>query len=362
LNVPAKTVAPPKLHAYQRVAASLREDILHGKYLPGMLLPSTEEFASMLGTSYYTVHTALKALVKEGWVERLQGDGTYVAQPENRFLHAGIYHSLNIWSDEEATFQRRLNERLVEKFTQLGKTTQIIIDSRPETLQDEMFPPLAQAIFQRQIQCVVSPDVNSKSLPLLSKLSIPVAMMSDRPRNPGVNFDEASLIHGGVRELAGQGCRSIGFITNVSPIDGGFGKFMREMKAAGLETRPDWMIQPPEFQQHLAEYGFDAFRRLWKLRERPQGLIVYPDVVARGVILAALQAGVRVPEEMKFVFHRNAHIRLLCPYPVTWAIVDEYAAADGLIASIQHQFAGERPMGVKIPYTFEHDDAARWRS
>jgi DNA-binding LacI/PurR family transcriptional regulator len=357
----AKTTVPAKLHSYQRIAADLREDILRGRYLPGALLPSTEEFAATLGTSYYTVHTALKALVKEGWVERLQGNGTYVAQPENRFLHVGIYHSLNIWSDEEATFQRRLNERLVDTFTQLGKTIQIIIDSRPESLQGEMFPPLAQAIFQRQIQCVISPDVNSKSLPLLSKLSIPVAMMNDRSRNPGVNFDHASFIRGAVRELAGQGCRSIGFITNLAPIDGDFSHFIRETKAAGLTTQPDWMLQPPEFQHHLLEYGFTAFRRLWKLRERPEGLIVYPDVAARGVIMAVLQAGVRVPEELKFVFHRNAHVRLLCPFPVTWAITDEYAVADGLIASIQSQFAGQRPEGALIPYLFEHDDASRWR-
>jgi DNA-binding LacI/PurR family transcriptional regulator len=352
-----KTARQP---AYQRIAASLRNDILSGKLSPGDMLPTTEEFAAMWNASYFTAHTALKALVKEGWVQRIHGRGTYVAHPDKRFLHAGIYHSLNIWSDEESHFQRSLNDALVDKFHALGKTTQIIIDSRPEDAQDEMFPPLAQAIFNRQIQCVVAPNVNSKSLPLLDKLTIPVAFMTMRPNHPGVDFDEASFLRGAIRRLADQGCRTIGFITNVPVIDGDFSNFIREVEAAGLESHPDWMVQPPRFQHHLQEYGFHAFRKIWKLTNRPQGVIAYPDVVARGVILAALQAGVRVPQEIQFVFHRNAHARVLCPFPVTWAISDEHAAADGLIAAIDAQFAGRPPEHVYLPFTLVDDDAARW--
>ena len=346
--------------AYQKIASSLRNDILSGKLSPGDMLPTTEEFAAIWRSSYFTAHTALKALVKEGWVQRIHGRGTYVAQPDKRFLHAGIYHSLNIWSDEEATFQRRLNDGLVEKFHALGKTTQIIIDSRHEDLQTDMFQPLAQAIFNRQIQCVVAPNVNSKSLPLLEKLSIPTAFMTTKPNHPGVDFDDVSFIRGAVHSLVEQGCRTIGFITNVPVIDGDFSNFLHEIKTAGVETHLDWMIQPPKFQSRLQEYGFHAFRQLWKLPDRPQGVVVFPDVATRGVILAALQAGVRVPQDVKFVFHRNAHISVLCPFPVTWAITDEYAAADGLIASIESQFAGQRPVNIHVPYKFEHDDAARW--
>jgi DNA-binding LacI/PurR family transcriptional regulator len=358
---PSLTKTGAQLNAYQRIALSLREDILNGKYAPGTLLPSTEDFAAALGTSYYTVHTALKTLDKEGWVKRLQGHGTYVAEPEQRFLSAGIYHSLNIFSDEEAFFQRRLNDALVNKLHALGKTTQLIVDSRPEDQQTEIFPPLEQAIFQRHIHCVIAPNVNSKGLPIMSHLTLPVAFMHSQPRKPGVNFDEVGFLRGGIQRLAEQGCRSIGFITNVPTIDGDFKNFMREIRSAGLETRTEWMIQPPEFQFRLMEYGFRAFRQLWKSSARPDGLLVYPDIAARGVVTAVLQAGVRVPDDLKLVFHRNAHLSMLCPFPVTWAISDEHAAADGLIDSLQKQFAGEKLSPVLVPYVFEYDDAARWR-
>lgn len=356
---PSKTTA--QLNAYQRIAVSLREDILSGKYPPGSLLPSTEDFATALGTSYYTVHTALKHLDKEGWVKRLQGHGTYVAEPDQRFLHAGIYHSLDIFADEEAFFQRRLNSAIVAKLHGLSKTTQLIVDSRPETEQTTIFPPLAEAIFQRRIHCLIAPNVNSKGQPILARLTIPFAMMHAEARRPGVNFDEVGFVRGGIQRLKEQGCRSIGFITNVPPIDGDFKNFVREIRTAGLETRAEWMIQPPEFQSRLIEYGYRAFRQLWKSSTRPDGLLVYPDTAARGVVTAILKEGVRVPGELKVAFHRNAHVSILCPFPVTWAISDEHAAADGLVASIQKQFDGEKPLGVVVPYTFEYDDAARWR-
>ncbi len=360
MKTSSPSTSTTQLNAYQRIVVSLRDDILSGKYPPGSLLPSTEEFATALGTSYYTVHTALKHLDKEGWVKRLQGHGTYVAEPEQRFLHAGIYHSLDIFSDEEAFFQRRLNSALVAKLHAIGKTTQLIVDSRPEAEQTTIFPPLAQAIFQRHIHCVIAPNVNSKGFPVLSQLTMPFAMMNAMPRKPGVNFDEVGFLSGGIHRLAEQGCRTIGFITNVPPLDGDFRNFTREMRAAGLETRPEWMIQPPEFQARLVDYGYRAFRQLWKSAQRPDGLLIYPDTAARGVVTAILKEGVRVPDELKLVLHRNAHISILCPFPVTWAISDEHAAAEGLVTSIQKQFDGERPTGVLVPYIFEHDDAARW--
>jgi len=356
---PSKTTA--QLNAYQRIAVSLREDILSGKYPPGSLLPSTEDFATALGTSYYTVHTALKHLDKEGWVKRLQGHGTYVAEPEQRFLHAGIYHSLDIFSDEEAFFQRRLNSAIVATLHGLGKTAQLIVDSRPESEQLTIFPPLAEAIFQRRIHCVIAPNVNSKGLPILPRLSLPFAMMHAQPRKPGVNFDTPGFLRGSIARLVDQGCRTIAFINNVPRMDGDFRTFIREMRTAGLETREEWMIQPAEYQPRLVDYGYRAFRQLWKVKQRPDGLIVYPDTVARGVVTAILKESVRVPDELKVVLHRNAHVSLLCPFPVTWAISDEHAAAEGLVLSIQKQFDGEQQTGVVVPYTFEYDDASRWQ-
>jgi DNA-binding LacI/PurR family transcriptional regulator len=82
-------------------------------------------------------------------------------------------------------------------------------------------------------------------------------------------------------------------------------------------------------------------------------LVVFPDTTARGVITAALEVGIRVvPRKMKFVFHRNVHVRVLCPFPVTWAVSDEDEGARELISLIQKQFKGEEISPLIIPYKF----------
>jgi DNA-binding LacI/PurR family transcriptional regulator/DNA-binding transcriptional regulator YhcF (GntR family) len=357
--MPTSAPETGRLPSYQRIAASLRQDIVDGKYAPGSLLPSTERFATTLSSSYFTVHTALKTLVKEGWIERLHGHGTYVAMPEKRFLHAAIFHSLNIFSNEETTFVRCLNECLVEKFRAMGKTTQVLIDTRPEPEQNTVFPPLAQAIQHRQIHCLIAPNPNSRSARPLLGLPIPVAAMSSGG-STGVNFDHQGFVQNAVKKLKEQGCRTIGFINSSLPVDDDFTLFIREVQGAGLRTQRDWTIQPQTYAEHLIDYGYDTFRKIARGPELPEGLIVTPDTAMRGVITGILQAGVRVPEKMKIVSHRNARARLLCPFPVTWAVTDENAAAEALIATIQRQFAGEKPTHVSLPYTFQDDDAARW--
>ena len=91
-----------------------------------------------------------------------------------------------------------------------------------------------------------------------------------------------------------------------------------------------------------------------RLREKPDGIIVLPDMVAIGVVIAVLELGRQMARKpMKFVFHRNAHIRLLCPFPVTWAISDEDVLAQGLIRMLQRQFDGKKVSPSRLPYIFK---------
>jgi len=69
----------------RRIADGLRGQILGGKWTQGTQLPSTDKLAATWKTSYGTIHNALQSLVKEGWIERIDGSGTFVAHFENRF-------------------------------------------------------------------------------------------------------------------------------------------------------------------------------------------------------------------------------------------------------------------------------------
>jgi DNA-binding LacI/PurR family transcriptional regulator len=85
-------------------------------------------------------------------------------------------------------------------------------------------------------------------------------------------------------------------------------------------------------------------------------LIVYPDVLVRGVITAILELGIEVATpNMKFIFHRNAHIAQFCPFAVTWVVSDEDAWAEALIRVVEKQFDGEKISPVRIPFSLEEN-------
>src|SRR5882757_2716747 len=77
---------------YKRIFVGLRAQIVGGKLQPGTQLPSTRDLAKTWQSNFLTVHTALSALTREGWLDRRHGSGTYIADPRFRLSCAGIYH------------------------------------------------------------------------------------------------------------------------------------------------------------------------------------------------------------------------------------------------------------------------------
>jgi GntR family histidine utilization transcriptional repressor len=82
----SKTLAKPALSGgapepqYLKVKNHLREGISAGHWVPGDLLPSEAELTQQFAVSRMTVNRALRELLQEGLIERLQGVGTFVAQ------------------------------------------------------------------------------------------------------------------------------------------------------------------------------------------------------------------------------------------------------------------------------------------
>jgi DNA-binding LacI/PurR family transcriptional regulator len=350
----------PRQAHYRRIADGIRGQILDGLWTTGTQLPATDKLADTWKASYGTVHTALQSLAREGWIERLDGSGTFVAEFKNRFACAGIYHSIDIFANEESGFARALHTSLVKHLGAVDKTTQVFVDSRPETEQRDLLPALTDAIRLRQIQCLVAPTINSVDAPSLARLRLPTAFTVNPCSTNQVIFDMKSMLREAVRELAKQGCRSVGLITHIradSPTElmaNFFTFFEQAVRELGLSTRDEWIRRPQETISDFERYGYRAFKALWNQVERPDGVVVYPDLVARGVISAVLELGVReIPARMKFVFHRNDRSRPLCPFAATWAVSDVDRVASELIKLIHCQFAGEKTTPVFLDHAFE---------
>jgi len=72
---PVRAAAP-----YSRVKEFLKAGLAAGRWQPGELMPSEAELVAQFGVSRMTVNRALRELLAEGLVERVQGVGTFAAQ------------------------------------------------------------------------------------------------------------------------------------------------------------------------------------------------------------------------------------------------------------------------------------------
>lgn len=66
---------------YAQVKQFLKDELSRGRWPPGALMPSETALVAQFGVSRMTVNRALRELQAEGLVDRLQGMGTFAAQP-----------------------------------------------------------------------------------------------------------------------------------------------------------------------------------------------------------------------------------------------------------------------------------------
>jgi DNA-binding GntR family transcriptional regulator len=84
-----------RVTTYGTLAASLRDDVLSGRYGDGDQLPTEAQLASTHGVSRQTVRRAMLQLVGEGLVYRVAGRGTYPVDQSERYLrHQGSIEDL----------------------------------------------------------------------------------------------------------------------------------------------------------------------------------------------------------------------------------------------------------------------------
>lgn len=119
-------ISDSRVPYYRQLYDILHQQIADGVWKPGDRLPSESELIDTYQVSRITVRQALDMLVKEGWIYRRRGRGTFVAAPtieqgltriisfsedmQRRGLHAAtrVLDSRLISADEEIAFRLAL--------------------------------------------------------------------------------------------------------------------------------------------------------------------------------------------------------------------------------------------------------------
>ena len=354
---------------HRQIANHLRRLILSGKLPAGTRLEPSERLVERWKTSYFTVHSALKTLVKGGLLERRPRRGTFVCRTARRIRRVAIYYGANIWSEAFAPYYSHLHMAFQACLAADGIECVTWIDDRPASACTRPFPPLARALLNHEVQGVIVPLCNATSEQHLRQLPIPTVLLTSGNYANRVTTDIRQFVEGTLAELKRLRCRRVGMITGIERAfhnpDGSAYEpgrihrdFFRQAEQQGLETREEWVQSPdPRSPLHsfrtFAEFGHQAFRRLWSQRKHPDGLIITQDDVAQGVVTAIVGLGIEIPQQLRLVMMRNSREKFFCPFPASWAVLDVQEIARESVRHVTDQFQG-KPVGpVHIPYRTE---------
>lgn len=109
----AHLIGDTRLPLYQRLAETLRHEVMEAKRCPGDRMPSENALAEDYGMAPGTVRQALAALVEEGLLERFHGRGTFVRRPnfdQSLFRFFRFRGSSGEWRVPESRILKRVIE------------------------------------------------------------------------------------------------------------------------------------------------------------------------------------------------------------------------------------------------------------
>jgi LacI family transcriptional regulator len=120
------------------------------------------------------------------------------------------------------------------------------------------------------------------------------------PRVSNIRVDYADGIRQAVQHLAALRHDQIGFITGPLRLRSAIARrtaFLESMHEIGLPVNPDFVVEG----DHRLEGGKKALQQLAELRDRPTALLCSNDMTAIGVMRAAFELGIKVPQELSVV-------------------------------------------------------------
>ncbi|WP_174807143.1 GntR family transcriptional regulator [Paenibacillus ehimensis] len=278
-----------------------------GKLQRGKQIPSENEIAEQFGMSRQTVRQTFGELEKEGWLERIQGKGTFARIPERRegelaktigiiTTYISDYIFPHIVRGAEAELRSR-GYRLLLSSTDNNKEKEM------ESLQLMASQPISGLIIEPTKSAEGNPNL-AYFLELQEK-GIPYLMINEKYQElecPCLKVKDESGSYKAVQYLLEQGhTRLAGFfkrddLQGVNRLKG----FLAAHKAAGVSVSAKSVVTYTTEQKNDLPYR-QALQMLTEGEERPTAFVCYNDELAVLLMEAIAASGLRVPEDVSVI-------------------------------------------------------------
>lgn len=275
-----------------------------------MSQPTISDVALAAGVSVATVSRALRGLDKvhpetRERVLRAAADLDYIASPTAAGLASGRTRLIGIITPFMARWFFTEMMSAIEKTVREQQHHILLMDLEESVAVGRL--AITQGMMFKRVDglIVINVELKEPERELIRRLDLPVVAV-------GVPYDEAPLIgiddyasatlasehllDLGHRQIAYLGAVPEGFSTRKTPRERLRG-FRDLMAARRAEVREDWVIEC----DWSAGCGYDQAMTLLSRQDRPTAVLAASDEMALGVISAARDLGLRIPEDLSVI-------------------------------------------------------------
>ncbi len=294
-------IATPK---YERVKQDLINQITDGRYPIGGPFPPESELLQRFDVSRPTLVRSLQELVREGYLTRRQGQGTFVAdyrlKQENRRLPLFV-------SDYTAKLSGSARQVLLRILSgieaALGDHRSLLsLHQAPQETLDEPTQRLLTELNPR-VALIVESDFNLELVETLREAGCRIITLNQPTTSDCVYIDQQHGAYLATKHLLARGCRRIAMLNG--PLDAYWGFAARQrgytQALAEYGLAPDSTLERQDADPIDAEAGRRMMASLLRSGVDFDGVVGASDSKAIGAMYAAREAGRRIPEDLKIV-------------------------------------------------------------
>jgi LacI family transcriptional regulator len=231
-------------------------------------------------------------------------------------------------------------------FAQIAKSIGIVVHARGYSLvvsSSEENPDIekqaVERLVARSVDCllIASTQRSFEIFKWVTQQGIPYVLIDRKFEGRTANFvgvDDITMGTLATEHLIAMGCRKIAHIggTRLSSAAGRKKGYELTLARHNMTVDPRYVVLEEHVDTPANETGYESAKTLLRLSPRPDAMFCYNDSVAMGALMACLDAGLRIPEDVAFVGCGNSHFDDFLRVPLS--SIDQKSEAIG-------QHAGE---------------------
>lgn len=314
-----------QLPKYQQVKRAIIQEIEEGRLAPGSAIPSETELLQRFKVSRPTLVRSFQDLVREGWVYRRQGKGTFVADrsaPSNDdatseaksvplFVHAAAVRQSGDAKEVLIHLVRGVQSALE------AEDVNLVLRSVPEMTPAEVRefigarPPGTALVVEPSSAPHLWEELRNQGWDLWAILD-----HVDDGNCVYVDQEHAGCL--ATRHLLDQGCKNIALLNGPLKSYWGFGARLAGYQRALAERNIDFRPNLAREGAHVvdSEAGRAMMRSLLESGVALDGVVGVSDGKSIGAMMAADEAGRQVGDDIKFVSIDNT-VAEYAPHPLS---------------------------------------------